>query len=112
VSKSNRGVASLGILKQLRRFRTAPATAEPIPERRSDERSNNRVHLVKNGAEAHALTREDRAKGGRARAEKLRKRKELRERLQVNELEDLAEPEPQREVAGDYTAVTVPVAVK
>src|SRR5439155_269415 len=45
VSKSNRGVASLGILKQLRRLRTAPATAEPIPERSYDERSIILVHL-------------------------------------------------------------------
>jgi hypothetical protein len=51
------------------------------------------MHLLKNGAQAHELTREDRARGGRARAEKLRKRKDLRERLRVEQLEDLAEAE-------------------
>lgn len=46
--------------------------------------------MLKNGAAAHELTREDRAKGGRARAEKIRRRKELRERFQGAQLEDLA----------------------
>jgi hypothetical protein len=46
--------------------------------------------LLKNGAAAHELTREDRAKGGRTRAEKIRRRKELRERFEVAQLEDLA----------------------
>ena len=46
--------------------------------------------LLKNGAAAHELTREDRAKGGRARAEKLRRRKELRERFEVAQREGLA----------------------
>lgn len=35
--------------------------------------------LLKNGATAHALTPEERARGGHARAEKIRRRKELRE---------------------------------
>ena len=46
--------------------------------------------LLKNGAAAHELSREDRARGGRARAEKIRRRKELRERFEVAQLEDLA----------------------
>jgi hypothetical protein len=50
-------------------------------------------HLLKNGASAHAFTREDRARGGHARAEKIRRRKELRERFEVDQLEDLAEAE-------------------
>src|SRR5687768_5358131 len=49
--------------------------------------------LLKNGAPAHELTREDRAKGGRARAEKMRRGKELRERFEVADLEDLATAE-------------------
>jgi hypothetical protein len=48
------------------------------------------LRLLKNGAEAHEFTREDRARGGRARAEKVRRRNELRERFEVAELEDLA----------------------
>jgi hypothetical protein len=47
--------------------------------------------LLKNGAAAHEFTSEERAKGGRARAEKTRRRKELRERFEVDELEDLAD---------------------
>jgi hypothetical protein len=51
--------------------------------------------LLKNGAAAHAFTREDRARGGHARAEKIRRRKELREQFEVSELEDLAAAEPE-----------------
>jgi hypothetical protein len=54
------------------------------------------LRLLKNGAPAHELTREDRAKGGRARAEKIRRRKELRERFEVAQLEDLAGAELER----------------
>jgi hypothetical protein len=46
--------------------------------------------VLKNGAAAHEFTREDRAKGGRVRAERMRKRKELRERFDAADLEDLA----------------------
>jgi hypothetical protein len=35
-----------------------------------------RARVLKSGADAHDFTREDRAKGGRARAEKLRERRE------------------------------------
>jgi hypothetical protein len=49
--------------------------------------------LLKNGAPAHAFTPEDRARGGHARAEKIRKRKELSEQLDGAELEDLAAAE-------------------
>ena len=49
--------------------------------------------LLKNGAAAHEFTREDRAKGGRVRAEKMRRRKELRERFEVAHLDDLAAAE-------------------
>jgi hypothetical protein len=51
------------------------------------------VRLLKNGAAAHEFTHEDRAKGGRARAEKMRRRKELRERFEVAGLEDLVTAE-------------------
>jgi hypothetical protein len=51
--------------------------------------------LLKNGAAAHAFTREDRARGGHARAAKIRKHKELREQLNVAELEDLTAAEPE-----------------
>lgn len=51
------------------------------------------ARLLKNGAAAHEFTAEDRAKGGRARAEKIRKRKELRNRFEVAHLEDLATAE-------------------
>ncbi len=49
--------------------------------------------VLKNGAVAHELTREDRAKGGRKRAEKIRRRKELRERFEIGQLEGLASAE-------------------
>jgi hypothetical protein len=49
--------------------------------------------VLKNGAPAHAFTREDRARGGHARAEKIRRRKELRDQLDGPELEDLAAAE-------------------
>ena len=39
--------------------------------------------------------REDRARGGHARAEKIRRRKELREQFDVAELEDFAAAEPE-----------------
>jgi hypothetical protein len=45
---------------------------------------SGQLRLLKNGAEAHEFTRDDRAKGGRARAEKIRKRKELRDRFEVS----------------------------
>lgn len=48
------------------------------------------TRLLENRAAAHEFTREDRARGGRARAEKIRRRRELRERFEVEELEDLA----------------------
>jgi hypothetical protein len=50
---------------------------------------------LKNGAAAHAFTPEDRARGGHARAEKIRRRKELREQFEVAELEDLTAAEPE-----------------
>jgi hypothetical protein len=50
-------------------------------------------HLLKNGAPAHAFTPADRARGGYARAEKIRRRKELREQFDGPELEDLAAAE-------------------
>jgi hypothetical protein len=40
-------------------------------------------------------TREDRARGGQARAEKIRRRKELRDQFDVVELEDLSAAEPE-----------------
>jgi hypothetical protein len=49
--------------------------------------------LLENGAAARTFTREDRAKGGHARAEKMRRRKELRAQLNVPGLEDLTESE-------------------
>jgi hypothetical protein len=55
-----------------------------------DRTGAEQSRLLKNGAAAHELTREDRAKGGRTRAEKIRRRKELRERFEVSQLEDLA----------------------
>ena len=49
--------------------------------------------VLKNGAVAHELTREDRAKGGRRRAEKIRRRRELRERFEIGQLEGVASAE-------------------
>jgi hypothetical protein len=83
----------IGILEHITQSSTAPATAEPALKQRREARTSGRAHLLKNGAQAHELTREERAKGGRVRAEKLRKRKELRERLKIDQLEDLAEAE-------------------
>jgi hypothetical protein len=77
-----------GILERMAAFPTAPATARP-----STNSAGSKPRLLRNGAPAHELIREDRAKGGRARAEKIRKRKELRERFQVENLEELAEAE-------------------
>jgi hypothetical protein len=54
-----------------------------------------RSRLLKNGASAHEFTREDRARGGHARAEKMRRRKQPREQLDVAELEDLSAAEPE-----------------
>jgi hypothetical protein len=54
-----------------------------------------RSRLLKNGAAAHAFTREDRARGGRARALKLRNRKALREQLDIAELEGVTATEPE-----------------
>jgi hypothetical protein len=51
--------------------------------------------LLKNGAPAHAFTPEDRARGGRARAEKMRRRKELRQQVELEALEDLTAAEPE-----------------
>jgi hypothetical protein len=55
-------------------------------------------HLLSRSSPQDRLTpsgplsrRQERAKGGRARAEKTRRRKELRERFEVDELEDLAD---------------------
>jgi hypothetical protein len=62
-------------------------TPEQLNERRT---RHGQLRLLRNGAEAHEFTREDRAKGGRARAEMIRRRNELRERFGVAELEDLA----------------------
>jgi hypothetical protein len=49
--------------------------------------------LLKNGAAAHAFKREDRARGGHARAEKIRRCKALREQFDVAKLEDLTAAE-------------------
>ena len=46
-------------------------------------------------AAAHAFTPEDRARGGHARAEKIRRRKERREQFDLAELEGLSVAEPQ-----------------
>jgi hypothetical protein len=62
---------------------------EPSGERTGPKESR----LLKNGAPAHAFTPEDRARGGHARAEKIRRRKGLREQLDGAELEDLAAAE-------------------
>ena len=56
--------------------------------------SVERTRLLKNGAAANRFTPEDRARGGQARAEKIRKRKELRDQFEVAELEDLTAAEP------------------
>jgi hypothetical protein len=58
-------------------------------------RSVGESRLLKNGAPAHAFTPEDRARGGHARAEKIRRRKKLREEFEVAELGDLAATEPE-----------------
>jgi hypothetical protein len=55
--------------------------------------ASEQSHLLKNGAPAHAFTREDRARGGHARAEMIRRRKELRDQLDGAELEDLVAAE-------------------
>jgi hypothetical protein len=62
---------------------------EPSGERTGPKESR----LLKNGAPAHAFTPEDRARGGHARAEKIRRREELREKLDGTETEDLAAAE-------------------
>jgi hypothetical protein len=54
-----------------------------------------RTRLLKNGAPAHAFTPEDRARGGHVRAEKVRRRKELREQLDGAKFEELTAAEPE-----------------
>ena len=60
-----------------------------VSQRRAESSSGTFAHtrLLKNGAAAHEFTRDDRAKGGRVRAEKIKKRKELQERFDVATLE-------------------------
>jgi hypothetical protein len=53
------------------------------------------ARLLKNGAPAHAFTPEDRARGGQARAEKMRRRKELREQFDVAGLKDVTAADPE-----------------
>jgi hypothetical protein len=76
-------------------MRSMPSDAHrrpgPTGQRTRDEQSR----LLKNGAAAHEFTREERARGGHARAEKIRRRKELREQFDGAELEDLAAAEPE-----------------
>jgi hypothetical protein len=62
-------------------------TSGPANEPR---RPRGQPRLLKNGAAAHKFTREDRAKGGRKRAKKIRRRKELREQFEAADFEDLA----------------------
>jgi hypothetical protein len=50
---------------------------------------------LKNGAAAHSFTPEERARGGHARAEKIRRRKELREQLEAAEFEELTAAAPE-----------------
>jgi hypothetical protein len=69
----------------MRSMESAQILLRPTIGRTGAEQSR----LLKNGAAAHELTRE-RAKGGRIRAEKIRRRKELRERFEVAQFEDLA----------------------
>jgi hypothetical protein len=68
---------------------TSPIAREP----RDTPSRDGQPRLLKNGVPAHEFTREERAKGGRARAEKIRRRKELRERFEVAQFEDLAAAE-------------------
>jgi hypothetical protein len=56
---------------------------------------DGQARLLKNGAAAHAFTREDRARGGHVRAGKIRKRKELREQFDGAELGDFVAAEPE-----------------
>jgi hypothetical protein len=72
-------------------YSDSPTPLGPTGRRTSVEQSR----LLKNGAAAHVFTREDRARGGHARAEKIRRHKELREQFDVLELEDLAAAEPE-----------------
>lgn len=69
------------------------ASRRPPPDGRQTD--VERTRLLKNGAAAHRFTPEDRARGGQARAEKIRKRKELRDQFDVAELEDLTAAEPE-----------------
>lgn len=69
----------------MRSMQSAQMLLQPIGRTGAEQ-----SRLLKNGAAAHELTLEDRAKGGRIRAEKIRRRKELRERFEVAQLEDLA----------------------
>jgi hypothetical protein len=65
------------------------------PPTLSLQRTAHESRLLKNGAPAHAFTPEDRARGGHARGEKIRRRKELREQLEGADLEDMAAAEPE-----------------
>jgi hypothetical protein len=50
--------------------------------------------LLRNGAAPHEFTREDRARGGRARTETAGRRQELRAQLDVAELQGVGPAEP------------------
>jgi hypothetical protein len=74
-------------------MRSMQSRAQRHPEPSGEQTGSTESRLLKNGAPAHAFTPEERARGGHARAEKIRRRKELREQLDRAELGDLAAAE-------------------
>jgi hypothetical protein len=69
-------------------MRTMPSKSPTAPDANAPGTPDH-GRLLKNGAKAHDFTRDDRTRGGRARAARIRRRKALQERFDVETLEDL-----------------------
>jgi len=76
-------------------MRSVQSSPQRLPGPAAQATGIEQSRLLKNGAPAQAFTREERARGGHARAEKIRKRKELREQFDIAGLEDFAAAEPE-----------------
>jgi hypothetical protein len=74
-------------------MRSMQSSSQKTPRTERQRTGPKESRLLKNGARAHTFTREDRARGGHARAEKICRRKELKEKLDGAETEDLAAAE-------------------
>jgi hypothetical protein len=74
-------------------MRSMPSDSHRRPVPTGQRTRVEQSRLLKSGVAAHAFTRADRSRGGHPRAEKIRRRKELREQFDVAELEELTAAE-------------------